>query len=150
MINQAIHTLDILQWICGMPTNVIAHVSNDCLGNAIEVEDTASAIVQFENGAKGVFYATNCYITDEAFQLELRFEKAHFRYADGLLYELADGDVCILAKDEKVQIGKSYWGCGHQTVIRNFYDGKDYPSIEDAYDAMKLVFEIYDKKKREI
>lgn len=82
--------------------------------------------------------------------MELRFEKAHFRYADGLLYEILNGDATVLAKDEKLRIGKSYWGCGHQTVIRNFYEGKDYPDIDDAYDAMKFVFEIYDKKKRQI
>lgn len=149
LINQAVHLVDLMLYFGGTVRKYESaiHRWGDI---GIEVEDTASAIIQFENGAKGIFHATNCYITDEAFQLELRFEKAHFRYADGLLYELADGDVCILAKDEKVQIGKSYWGCGHQTVIRNFYEGKDYPGIEDAYDAMKLVFEIYDKKKREI
>ncbi len=149
LINQALHLVDLMLYFGGAVKKYESSIHRWGI-TGIEVEDTASAILQFENGAKGVFHATNCYITDEAFQLELRFENAHFRYADGLLYEILDGDVRILAKDEKLQIGKSYWGCGHQTVIRNFYAGQDYPGIEDAYDAMKLVFEIYDKQNREI
>lgn len=149
LINQAVHLVDLMLYFGGAVKEYKSDIHRWRI-TGIEVEDTASAIVQFENGAKGVFHATNCYITDEAFQLELRFEKAHFRYADGLLYEILDGNARVLAKDEKLQIGKSYWGCGHQTVIRNFYEGKDYPGIEDAYGAMKFVFEIYDKKKSQI
>ena len=52
MINQAIHTLDLLQWICGMPAYVTAHLSNDSLQGIIEVEDTASALLECENGKK--------------------------------------------------------------------------------------------------
>ncbi len=149
LINQAVHLVDLMLFFGGAVKKYESDIHRWGI-TGIEVEDTANAIVQFENGAKGVFHATNCYIADEAFQLELRFEKAHFRYADGLLYEILDGDATVLAKDEKLRIGKSYWGCGHQTVIRNFYEGKDYPDIDDAYDAMKFVFEIYDKKKRQI
>ena len=149
LINQAVHLVDLMLYFGGAVKKYESDIHRWGISE-IEVEDTASAIMQFENGAKGVFHATNCYITDEAFQLELRFEKAHFRYADGLLYEILNGDAEVLARDEKLQIGKSYWGCGHQTVIRNFYEGKEYPGIQDAYGAMKFVFEIYDRTKREI
>ena len=149
LINQAIHLVDLMLYFGGAIKQVKSDIHRWGI-SGIEVEDTANAVIRFENGAKGIFNATNCYMTDEAFHLELKYEKAHFRYADGLLYEILDGDVKVLAKDEKLKIGKSYWGCGHQTVIRNFYEGKKCPGIEDAYDAMKFVFDIYDKKKFKI
>ena len=149
LINQAVHLVDLMLYFGGPVKNFESEIHRWGI-TGIEVEDTANAMLQFESGAKGIFHATNCYVTDEAFQLELRFEKAHFRYADGLLYEILDGDVRVLAKDEKLKIGKSYWGCGHQTVIRNFYEQKDYPDINDAYAAMKFIFAIYDKNKQMI
>ena len=57
MINQAIHTLDLLQWICGMPEYVTAHVSNDSLKGVIEVEDTASALFECKGGKRINFFA---------------------------------------------------------------------------------------------
>lgn len=147
LINQAVHLVDLMLYFGGAIKQFKSDIHRWGI-SGIEVEDTANAVIQFENGAKGIFNATNCYVTDEAFNLELKFEKAHFRYADGLLYEILDDDVSVLAKDEKLKIGKSYWGCGHQMVIRNFYEQKLYPDIDDAYAAMKFVFDIYDKNKQ--
>ena len=44
LINQAIHTLDLMQWICGEPTSVCANTYNYSLKDVIEVEDTAVAL----------------------------------------------------------------------------------------------------------
>lgn len=54
LLNQSPHTLDLFQWICGMPTKVQAHCD---LGrwHDIEVEDDVHALVEYENGARGVF-----------------------------------------------------------------------------------------------
>lgn len=145
LINQAVHLVDLMLYFGGKVK--VLHSSIHKWGiDGIEVEDTANALIEFENGAKGIFNATNCYVTDESFYLELRFENAHFRYADGVLYEILDEGINILAKDEKVKIGKSYWGCGHQTVICNFYEQRTYPKVEDACAAMQLIFDIYDNK----
>ena len=149
LINQAVHLVDLMLYFGGAIKQFKSEIHRWGV-TGIEVEDTANAVIQFENGAKGIFNATNCYVTDEAFNLELKYEKAHFRYADGLLYEILDGDVRVLAKDEKLKIGKSYWGCGHQSVVKNFYEQRNYPDINDAYAAMKFIFDIYDKNKQMI
>lgn len=52
LINQAIHTIDLLIWTMGEPERVWAQI--DTLGHDIEVEDVAAAIVRFRNGALGV------------------------------------------------------------------------------------------------
>ena len=59
MINQAIHTLDLLQWFCGMPETVIAHCSNNSLNNVIDVEDTACGCFSLKNGGNFIINATN-------------------------------------------------------------------------------------------
>ena len=57
LVNQAIHTIDLLIWMMGRPLEVNAYTS--CLAHeGIEVEDTAVAIVRFESGALGVIHGT--------------------------------------------------------------------------------------------
>ena len=50
MINQALHTLDIMQWVCGMPKYVTAHTATDHLASVMETEDTAMARFTCEDG----------------------------------------------------------------------------------------------------
>ena len=54
LLNQCIHNLDILQWLCGMPQRVTGFCGFGRY-HAIEVEDEATAYLEFENGATGVF-----------------------------------------------------------------------------------------------
>ena len=61
LMNQGIHTVDLLQWIAGMPVEVSAYTATHA-HTGIEVEDTASASLRFEHGALGVIEgATSCY-----------------------------------------------------------------------------------------
>lgn len=54
LLNQCPHNLDLLQWICGMPSKVRAFCHNGKWHN-IEVEDDVTAYLEFPNGATGVF-----------------------------------------------------------------------------------------------
>ena len=57
LINQAIHSIDLLQWLMGRVVEVNAYT--DLLAHErIEVEDTAVAILKFENSALGTIVAT--------------------------------------------------------------------------------------------
>lgn len=54
LLNQCLHNLDILQWLCGMP----ARLRGFCqLGrfHQIEVEDNATVYFEYDNGAQGTF-----------------------------------------------------------------------------------------------
>ena len=54
LMNQAPHNLDLWQWICGMPVSVSARC--DCARfHRIEVEDDATLLTRFANGATGLF-----------------------------------------------------------------------------------------------
>lgn len=56
VINQGIHTIDLLLWLLGDVVRVQARTTTQL--HAIEAEDTATAILEFASGALGVFHAT--------------------------------------------------------------------------------------------
>ena len=56
LINQAVHTVDLLLWLCGEVASVQA-MKKTAL-HKIEAEDTLVALLEFENGAIGTLQAT--------------------------------------------------------------------------------------------
>ncbi|MEO3922435.1 Gfo/Idh/MocA family oxidoreductase [Micromonosporaceae bacterium B7E4] len=57
LMNQAVHTVDLLRWLLGRPTEVFGYTSR--LGHQrIEVEDVAVATVRFASGALAVLHAS--------------------------------------------------------------------------------------------
>ena len=54
LLNQCPHNLDLLQWICGMPTKVQGFCHEGRFHD-IEVEDDVTAYLEWENGATGTF-----------------------------------------------------------------------------------------------
>ena len=56
LMNQAIHTVDLVQWMFGPVARVSAAVAARV--HAIEVEDTAAAVIEFTSGAIGTIEAT--------------------------------------------------------------------------------------------
>lgn len=57
LLNQCPHNLDLLQWICGMPSSVQAFCHNG-KWHDIEVEDDVTAYLEYPSGATGVFVTT--------------------------------------------------------------------------------------------
>ena len=57
LMNQAIHTVDLLSWLMGPVEEIYAHVAT-LAHKRIEVEDVATATLRFASGALGVIEAT--------------------------------------------------------------------------------------------
>jgi UDP-N-acetyl-2-amino-2-deoxyglucuronate dehydrogenase len=57
IMNQTIHTIDLLVAMMGVPTEVFAYAAS-LAHERIEVEDTAVAVVRFASGALGVIHGT--------------------------------------------------------------------------------------------
>jgi UDP-N-acetyl-2-amino-2-deoxyglucuronate dehydrogenase len=57
LMNQGVHTVDLLAWLLGRPVEVYAHTAR-LAHEAIEVEDVAVATVTFESGVLAVLHAT--------------------------------------------------------------------------------------------
>ena len=56
LINQGVHTVDLLLWLLGDVVRVQARTATQL--HKIEAEDTAVAILEFASGALGIFHAT--------------------------------------------------------------------------------------------
>ena len=57
LLNQCPHQLDLLQWLCGLPTTVRAFC-HEGKWHDMEVEDDVTAYLEFPGGATGVFIAS--------------------------------------------------------------------------------------------
>jgi predicted dehydrogenase len=109
----------------------------------IEVEDTASAVLEFANGVKGVFYATLAYSADAPVFMEFKCEKATLRIEGDNLFEIGAGGkmTAINNFEEKDYPGKTCWGTGHRALICDFYSSisENRPFEIDAFEGGKAV-----------
>lgn len=58
LMNQGIHTVDLLLWLLGDVSHVQARIATQL--HKIESEDTAAAVLEFASSALGVLHATTC------------------------------------------------------------------------------------------
>jgi UDP-N-acetyl-2-amino-2-deoxyglucuronate dehydrogenase len=58
LMNQGVHYVDLLQWLVGSPVKTIRAYAGLLAHKRIAVEDTAVAILKFENGALGVIHGS--------------------------------------------------------------------------------------------
>ena len=84
LMNQGIHTVDLLQWFFGPVASVTAAIATRV--HSIEAEDTAAAVLVFQNGAIGVVEAATSIFPGYARRLELTG-------SDGTL--IIDGDTLV-------------------------------------------------------
>lgn len=85
LMNQGIHAIDLMMYLTGDVARVVAQTG--ALGREIEVEDTAAALLAFENGAQGVIMGTTLsYIPEngpEGDRIRIECERGSILYADG-------------------------------------------------------------------
>lgn len=70
LMNQAIHSVDLLLWLMGPAVQVTAHTAT-LAHERIEVEDVATATVRFASGALGVIEATTAAFPGSLKKIEL-------------------------------------------------------------------------------
>ncbi len=144
MINQSIHTLDLLYYLGGPVGSLRASVSQ-LLDYGIEVEDTVSARLNFRNGAKGLFMATNANYKNESVQISVQMEKGEFIITDNILSRLGEnGEKEKLAEDAKMPGTKFYYGASHKKLIALFYEAlengsREYVHVRDAVMGIRLI-----------
>lgn len=152
LINQSIHTLDLLVCFLGEASFAEATASNRHLKNVIEVEDTLDAYIGFPSCC-AVFYATNAYNGNAPVLLELSCENGTYRMEDNeLLCRSNDGTKERIVFDKPDVLGKGYWGNGHLACIRDFYDSLETDSavpigIPQAADTVNLMLGIYESAR---
>jgi predicted dehydrogenase len=144
MINQAIHTIDLMQYLAGSPVATVRGSVAQILDYGLEVEDTAAGRFVFENGAVGLFTASVANYTDENVELSLRCEGGEFLLRDKKLFRLRDGEPETLAADEDEFAGKAVYGNSHVKLIDTFYralesGGGWYIHPEEGLPSLKII-----------
>lgn len=148
MINQSVHTLDLLYYLAGPITGLKATVAQ-ILDYGIEVEDTVAARLTFANGASGLFMATNANYKNESVQISVQLEKAEFVIVDNILYRIEDdGSRTRLEEDARLPGSKFYYGASHGKLIGKFYKAleegtRDYTHVKDAEMSIRLIDAIH-------
>lgn len=151
MINQSIHTLDLMQLLGGKIDSIKGQVSN-LLDYDIEVEDTASASINFSNGAKGLFFSTIAYCDSSSVEIQVILEKGKFTIKDSKLYKSVGGEKVLIVEDDKLSGSKHYYGASHKEIINDYYNclinnTKDYITINDAIPSIKIIDSIRTSSK---
>ncbi|MBO5926874.1 MAG: Gfo/Idh/MocA family oxidoreductase [Clostridia bacterium] len=157
LINQAIHTLDIANYIINCEYESLSASMANRNHKGIEVEDTFEGLITYKNGTKHIFYFTNNYGCNEPIEIKLfcengkvtfDYERAKIVYNDGTVEEFEESE--HFAKID----GKDYWGYQHVTQISQFYRaclGEEELEISgrEALKTHKLVCDLYDEGRKQ-
>lgn len=143
LINQSIHTLDLLCFLLGHPTDVKATLIN-ADHPYTDTEDTVFAAIDFKD-KRATFLATNCAPSTTPAEITLVFEKARVRFDSK---SLTISDKSNKVTDSQIPLtGKECWGDSHKIIIDKFYKmlmGDSNPcSVLNCKDTMELMFDIY-------
>lgn len=155
MMNQSIHTLDLLSYLCG-PVARLHASSARLLDYGIEVEDTVTARLEFESGAPGLFWATNCNYDNESVQITVALERAVFTIADGrLMRRDSDGSRHLICEDRRMPGTKFYYGASHSELITGFYAAmeagtENYIHASDGVMSIRLIDAIVRSAREDI
>jgi UDP-N-acetyl-2-amino-2-deoxyglucuronate dehydrogenase len=155
LINQSIHTLDLLLWIGGEVASVKGAVSTDTLYRDIEVEDSAHFVIHFKNGLLATFYATNSYGVNAPITVEVVLEKATLELRGDSLYLIENDEMTQLVAlpgKRLAPAGKGYWGVGHGALIadlyRSFEAGEHFwIDAQVGYNALETLKGVYQSSK---
>lgn len=150
LMNQAIHTLDLLQWLVGPVTEVRGNASTRALDGVIEVEDTAELTLTHEGGARSVFYATLANAVNAPITVDIVAERGTLSLRGDLTVTHADGRVDVVKEREIAAGGRAYWGISHELLIQDFYArlDDDEPFWIDPIEAQKtleIIQDVYDQ-----
>jgi predicted dehydrogenase len=162
-MNQAIHAIDLLQWLAGMPVEVTA-AAGRCTHQGIEVEDTLAAVLRYPHGAMGTIEASTAVFPGWAQAIDLCGEHGSARLEDDRLVRWdfreerpADAELRAAAAASTIRSGAAAPNAigieGHRRQIQNLIEALrgSQPLALDGAEARKavaLVRALYESAER--
>ena len=147
MINQAIHTIDLLCQFLGTPKTLCATTANHHLKGIIEVEDTCEGVIGFDSGKAANFYATTSFDGKDSTTVYLVTEKKRtvMIQQSNVYLNGTQIDDPELVTD---YVGKECYGNGHVSLIAKYYSnlasGTEMPvTLESAQYALRVLLAAY-------
>jgi UDP-N-acetyl-2-amino-2-deoxyglucuronate dehydrogenase len=156
LINQAIHTIDLLLWIFGQPKQLWAQV--DTFVHNIEVEDLAIAAIRFENGALGIVQGSTAIYPGLPTRLEIHGTKGTIIIEGEMLKRWS----VMMEKEtvvDNVKEGLKSWtqpelvpATNHALLIKDFTqaiidDREPYVNGVEGRRSIELIMAIYKSSK---
>ncbi len=163
LMNQAIHSVDLLLWLMGDVAEVSAYTAT-LAHERIEVEDVATATLLFQNGALGVIEATTAAYPGSLKKIEVAGTRgmAILEEEDIIKWEFADATEADKRLREEM-LGRTKTGGGaadpaaighqaHAALFRSFLDALDSgtPLAIDGREgrrSVELILAIYESAK---
>lgn len=157
LINQSIHTIDLLQWLLGGVASVQAHIAT--LNHRIEAEDAASASVRFHSGAVGSILVTTAAAKDNPTRVEIIGTKGRVTLENNVVTHfdgtgelsdnlLSEADLVIIRDWKPAEA----FGEGHRRQLRLIFDalaaGQEPPvSGREARKAVDVILGVYESAR---
>ena len=162
LMNQAVHTVDLMQWLMGDVESVTSHA--DIYDHDIKTEDTTASLVKFKSGAVATFVSTTCaypgisteiclYGTGGSVEADAdclktwKFKDSEDEDAEeeAMLIRYGGGNLMALPEDATRRFGHDHVVCD---MIDAVLDGRD-PQVmpADAIKAVKIVCAVYESAK---
>lgn len=162
LMNQAVHTVDLMQWLMGDVESVTSHTG--IYNHDIKTEDTTASLIKFKSGAVATFVSTTCaypgisteiclYGTGGSVEADAdclktwKFRDAEDEDAEeeAMLIRYGGGNLTALPEDATRRFG-------HDHVVSDMIDavldGRD-PQVmpADAIKAVKIVCAVYESAR---
>jgi len=125
LINQGIHTIDLLLWLLGEVSRVQAQTATEL--HSIEAEDTATAILEFSSGTLGLFHSTTAAYPGYPRRVEISGTEGtvileHDQIIAADLRKAPDEGARMAPRDENQSASSATVSDfrGHQAVIEDF------------------------------
>jgi len=171
-MNQGIHIVDTLCWLCGDVAETLAIA--ETTGREVEVETLALALLKFESGARGVIEATTLAYPELPQYLEIFGERGTVTFNSGKVMRLELADPTpeeeaireeLLApppppkeatKPKRTQVALKTNVCvadmGHTPILADFVAAirEDRPTLVDGHEArrsVELINAIYESSR---
>ena len=164
IMNQSVHAIDLLQWIAGPVRQVSAYASSR-IHPKIEVEDTLSCSLVFENGAYGTIVGTTAMYPGLAVRIEIGGENGSAVSESGLKVfkfreqrpadkELLDRLSPGAAKSSggatsATDVGLDLHGRNIQAILSAWADGRDAETCgPEARKAVAIILAMYESARQ--
>lgn len=121
LINQAVHTIDLMQWLLGDVVAVSGHAGSYANFPGVDVEDTANLLLDHAGGARSVVFATVTNAVDAPVTIEIVTSSAVLHLRGDLTITHDDGRIEVTTEPQVDGKGRDYWGASHQLLIADFY-----------------------------
>ncbi|UCD37857.1 MAG: Gfo/Idh/MocA family oxidoreductase [Fidelibacterota bacterium] len=156
LINQAIHTIDLLQWMVGEVESISGHIGT-LTHERIEGEDNAVAVLRFKGGALGVIEGSTSVLPPMPRRLEIHgTQGTAILTGSALRIENADGSRKDSKEESHPELSagaqKGFSAVPHQrqfeAIVEAIKKGTDPPvSGDEALKSLAIVLGIYESSR---